>query len=353
MRAGSRDAYCSWRCSRSGTATGCATSSAGGGSAPSRCSCSPGASSSSSATAGRCAALLRRPASMPILALHGGLPRVVRVVRLPARRRCSAAASSSRPRPSRSGSCLARPPVRLAVIFFAIMLQARSGALAAVRARRRRSPPPARSCRSGRTTARTCPAPTTGVSGLLFHGRPHPGLRRRTRTCSASMRCSVRYSPACCSSAGWIGRRLAVPESGPRRAGAGADPLRDRVHRGRHRHRRPRPGDGVPPHAPRRPVIVGVVAAVLVVGAGLSSSRLSEPLLALLGKGDDFTGRLEIWRARRRPRRPEARVRLGMGQLVGAVDGPVQPARRPLTACSTCRRTTPTSTSSSSSGSPA
>jgi exopolysaccharide production protein ExoQ len=38
------------------------------------------------------------------------------------------------------------------------------------------------------------------------------------------------------------------------------------------------------------------VAAVIVVGLGaLSSSRLSEPLLRVLGKGDDLTGRLEIW----------------------------------------------------------
>ena len=39
------------------------------------------------------------------------------------------------------------------------------------------------------------------------------------------------------------------------------------------------------------------VAATLVVAlASVASSRLSEPILRVLGKGDDLTGRLEIWR---------------------------------------------------------
>ncbi len=44
-----------------------------------------------------------------------------------------------------------------------------------------------------------------------------------------------------------------------------------------------------------RRVLVGAgVLAVTVVALG--SSRLSEPVLRLLGRGDDFTGRFEIWR---------------------------------------------------------
>jgi exopolysaccharide production protein ExoQ len=40
-----------------------------------------------------------------------------------------------------------------------------------------------------------------------------------------------------------------------------------------------------------------LVASFFFIGlVALSSSRLSEPFLRLLGKGDDFTGRLEIWR---------------------------------------------------------
>jgi O-antigen ligase len=41
--------------------------------------------------------------------------------------------------------------------------------------------------------------------------------------------------------------------------------------------------------------VLTVVAVVAVGLSALSSSRLSEPLLRVLGKGDDLTGRLEIW----------------------------------------------------------
>jgi O-antigen ligase len=38
-----------------------------------------------------------------------------------------------------------------------------------------------------------------------------------------------------------------------------------------------------------------VAALVVIVLAALSSSRVSEPVLRILGKGDDLTGRYEIW----------------------------------------------------------
>ena len=44
----------------------------------------------------------------------------------------------------------------------------------------------------------------------------------------------------------------------------------------------------------RRVLVAGGVLAIAVVALG--SSRLSEPVLRLLGRGDDFTGRFEIWR---------------------------------------------------------
>jgi O-antigen ligase len=43
-------------------------------------------------------------------------------------------------------------------------------------------------------------------------------------------------------------------------------------------------------------VVVTVIAAAVVAMVAFSSSRLSGPILSLLGKGDDLTGRLEIWR---------------------------------------------------------
>lgn len=43
-------------------------------------------------------------------------------------------------------------------------------------------------------------------------------------------------------------------------------------------------------------IALGAVAVLTVVAIGLGSSRLFQPLLRLLGKGDDFTGRFEIWR---------------------------------------------------------
>ncbi|MFD1720824.1 O-antigen ligase family protein [Amnibacterium endophyticum] len=46
--------------------------------------------------------------------------------------------------------------------------------------------------------------------------------------------------------------------------------------------------------AVRGVLIGGGVLAIAVVALG--SSRLAEPLLAVLGRGDDFTGRFEIWR---------------------------------------------------------
>lgn len=49
--------------------------------------------------------------------------------------------------------------------------------------------------------------------------------------------------------------------------------------------------------ARRRGRLLLTVAALVLVGlTSLASSRLSEPVLRLLGKGDDLTGRLEIWR---------------------------------------------------------
>ena len=41
---------------------------------------------------------------------------------------------------------------------------------------------------------------------------------------------------------------------------------------------------------------LAVGSLALIAAIALSSSRVSEPVLRLLGKGDDFTGRLEIWR---------------------------------------------------------
>jgi O-antigen ligase len=41
---------------------------------------------------------------------------------------------------------------------------------------------------------------------------------------------------------------------------------------------------------------LGVLAVLAVALIATGSSRLFQPLLRLLGKGDDFTGRLEIWR---------------------------------------------------------
>jgi O-antigen ligase len=43
-----------------------------------------------------------------------------------------------------------------------------------------------------------------------------------------------------------------------------------------------------------RAALTGVALAVIVLAA-LSSSRMSEPVLRILGKGDDLTGRYEIW----------------------------------------------------------
>ncbi|WP_375387213.1 O-antigen ligase family protein [uncultured Amnibacterium sp.] len=43
-------------------------------------------------------------------------------------------------------------------------------------------------------------------------------------------------------------------------------------------------------------IALGVVAVGTVAAVGLGSSRLFAPLLRVLGKGDDFTGRFEIWR---------------------------------------------------------
>lgn len=42
--------------------------------------------------------------------------------------------------------------------------------------------------------------------------------------------------------------------------------------------------------------VVTAAGLALLTAVALSSSRVSEPFLRLLGKGDDFTGRLEIWR---------------------------------------------------------
>jgi exopolysaccharide production protein ExoQ len=47
---------------------------------------------------------------------------------------------------------------------------------------------------------------------------------------------------------------------------------------------------------PRGRIAVLAASLVFVGLVGLSASRISEPFLRLLGKGDDFTGRLEIWR---------------------------------------------------------
>jgi O-antigen ligase len=47
---------------------------------------------------------------------------------------------------------------------------------------------------------------------------------------------------------------------------------------------------------PRGRIAVLAGSLVFVSLVGLSSSRISDPFLRLLGKGDDFTGRLEIWR---------------------------------------------------------
>jgi exopolysaccharide production protein ExoQ len=41
---------------------------------------------------------------------------------------------------------------------------------------------------------------------------------------------------------------------------------------------------------------LGVAAVLTVAAIAVGSSRLFQPLLRLLGKGDDFTGRFEIWR---------------------------------------------------------
>jgi exopolysaccharide production protein ExoQ len=50
-------------------------------------------------------------------------------------------------------------------------------------------------------------------------------------------------------------------------------------------------------HAGRRSRVgLGVLAVLAVAAIATGSSRLFEPLLRLLGKGDDFTGRFEIWR---------------------------------------------------------
>jgi exopolysaccharide production protein ExoQ len=43
-------------------------------------------------------------------------------------------------------------------------------------------------------------------------------------------------------------------------------------------------------------VLLGIAAVLSVALIAAGSSRLFEPLLRVLGKGDDFTGRLEIWR---------------------------------------------------------
>lgn len=47
---------------------------------------------------------------------------------------------------------------------------------------------------------------------------------------------------------------------------------------------------------PRGRVALLGASVLFVALVGVGSSRLSEPFLHLLGKGDDFTGRLEIWR---------------------------------------------------------
>jgi exopolysaccharide production protein ExoQ len=47
---------------------------------------------------------------------------------------------------------------------------------------------------------------------------------------------------------------------------------------------------------PRGRIALTAGSVVFVGLVGLSSSRISEPFLRLLGKGDDLTGRLEIWR---------------------------------------------------------
>jgi exopolysaccharide production protein ExoQ len=43
-------------------------------------------------------------------------------------------------------------------------------------------------------------------------------------------------------------------------------------------------------------IALGITAVLAVAAIAAGSSRLFEPLLRLLGKGDDFTGRFEIWR---------------------------------------------------------
>lgn len=43
-------------------------------------------------------------------------------------------------------------------------------------------------------------------------------------------------------------------------------------------------------------IALGVTAVLAVAAIAAGSSRLFQPLLRLLGKGDDFTGRFEIWR---------------------------------------------------------
>lgn len=60
-------------------------------------------------------------------------------------------------------------------------------------------------------------------------------------------------------------------------------------------------------------VALGALAVLAVAAIAAGSSRLFEPLLRLLGKGDDFTGRFEIWRlvSEKAQERPE----LGWGWI--------------------------------------
>ena len=53
---------------------------------------------------------------------------------------------------------------------------------------------------------------------------------------------------------------------------------------------------GLKRFGPRGRIALLAGSLVFVGLVGLSASRISEPFLRLLGKGDDFTGRLEIWR---------------------------------------------------------
>jgi O-antigen ligase len=189
--------------------------------------------------------------------------------------------------------CMARPPVRLAALF-AIMLQADMVISLLFEVGVALSP-------AGEILplwtnySANVPGAYYWSSGLLFHGGRIQGF-----TANANLLCFqallAGLVTACLAQARFVRARLWVPallldllvialtRSATVIIAAGVVVVGALVIGGLRR------------FGPRGRVAVLGGSLVFVALVALGSSRIAAPFLALLGKGDDFTGRLEIWR---------------------------------------------------------